>query len=124
MYKAKIFIFGILWYLLDKFSFHQQALSLATIKLYNAIQEELRPTPLHPHFLFTQHELSRVVQGMTLLSSKSRGRPRPRARRRTEPIAETEQESKNGAVPAAKSDQIFRSKENGQHGGHQGKGRR
>ena len=61
---------------------------------------------------------------MTLLSSKSRGRPRPRARRRTEAVEETELESKSRAVPAAKSDQSFRGKENGQHGGHVGKGRR
>ena len=103
---------------------HQQALSSATIKMYNVIQQELRPTPLHPHFLFTQHELSRVVQGMSLLSSKSRGRPRPRARRRTEGSGETEMEGKGGAVAAARSDQCFRGKGNGQRGGYVGKGRR
>lgn len=90
-----------------------QTLSSASIKMYNVIRQKLRPTPLHPHFLFTQHELSRVVQGMSLLSSKSRGRPRPRGRRRTEIGTETEHQTKTGPVPAAKSDQI-RSREQGQ----------
>ena len=104
--------------------FHQQALSSATIKMYSVIQQELRPTPLHPHFLFTQHELSRVVQGMTSLYSKTRGRPRPRARRRTEGGGEVEQESKGAAIPATNSDQSFRNKDNGQRRGYVGKGRR
>ncbi|XP_073235787.1 dynein heavy chain domain-containing protein 1-like [Porites lutea] len=105
---------------------HEQlakALSSATIKMYSVIQQELLPTPLHPHFLFTQHELSRVVQGMTSLYSKTRGRPRPRARRRTEGGGEVDQESKGAAIPAANSDQSFRNKENGQRGGYVGKGR-
>ena len=92
--------------------------------MYSVIQQELLPTPLHPHFLFTQHELSRVVQGMTSLYSKTRGRPRPRARRRTEGGGEVEQESKGAAIPAVNSDQSFRNKENGQRGGYVGKGRR
>ena len=92
--------------------------------MYSVIQQELRPTPLHPQFLFTQHELSRVVQGMISLYSKTRGRPRPRARRRTEGGGEVEQESKGAAIPAANSDQSFRNKENGQWGGYVGKGRR
>lgn len=92
--------------------------------MYSVIQQELRPTPLHPHFLFTQHELSRVVQGMTSLYSKTRGRPRPRARRRTEGGEEVEQESKGVAIPATNSDQSFRNKGNGQRRGYVGKGRR
>lgn len=92
--------------------------------MYSVIQQELRPTPLHPQFLFTQHELSRVVQGMISLYSKTRGRPRPRARRRTEGGGEVEQENKGAAIPAANSDQSFRNKENGQWGGYVGKGRR
>ena len=91
--------------------------------MYNVIRQKLRPTPLHPHFLFTQHELSRVVQGMSLLSSKSRGRPRPRGRRRTEIGTETEHQTKTGPVPAAKSDQI-RSREQGQGKERIWKGRR
>ena len=89
--------------------------------MYSVIQQELRPTPIHPHFLFTQHELSRVVQGMTLLSSKSRGRPRPRARRRG---GETEVENKSGTLAAAKSEQSVYIREQGQRGGNVGKGRR
>lgn len=92
--------------------------------MYSVIQQELRPTPLHPHFLFTQHELSRVVQGMSLLSSKSRGRPRPRARRRTQGAGETELENKSGSLAAAKSDPSVYSKEQAQRGGNVGKGRR
>ena len=103
--------------------FHQ-ALSSATIKMYSVIQKELRPTPLHPHFMFTQHELSRVVQGMTLLSSKSRGRPRPRARRRNQGAGDTELESKTGSVAGAKSDPGLSFKEQAQRGGNAGKGRR
>ena len=72
--------------------------------MYNVIRQELRPTPLHPHYLFTQHELSRMVQGMSLLSSKSRGRPRPRARRRTEPGREVERQTKPGPIPVRNSD--------------------
>ena len=92
--------------------------------MYSIIQKELRPTPLHPHFLFTQHELSRVVQGMTLLSSKTRGRPRPRARRRTQGAGDTELESKTGSVAAAKSDAGLYIKEQAQRGRNVGKGRR
>ena len=44
--------------------------------------DELRPSPLYPHFLFAQHDLARVVQGMSLFTAKSRARPRPKVRRR------------------------------------------
>lgn len=61
---------------------------------------------------------------MSLLSSKSRGRPRPRARRRTEAGVQPELQNKGVVVPAAKSDQSFRNKENGRRGGDVGKGKR
>lgn len=57
-------------------------MAAATISLYNKIRQELRPSPLYPHFIFNQHDLSRIAESFTLFSSSSRGRKRPRARKR------------------------------------------
>lgn len=54
----------------------------AAVNLFDKIREELRPTPLNPHYIFTQHDLARVAQSMSLFSTSSRSRPRPRIRRR------------------------------------------
>lgn len=59
-----------------------QAMAAATINLFNKIREELRPSPLYPHFVFNQHDLSRIADSFTLFSSSSRGRKRPRVRKR------------------------------------------
>jgi hypothetical protein len=54
----------------------------AAVNLFDKIREELRPSPLNPHLIFTQHDLARVAQSMSLFSTSSRSRPRPRMRRR------------------------------------------
>lgn len=54
----------------------------ASVNLYDKVREELRPTPMNPHFIFTQHDLARVAQSMSLFSTSSRSRPRPRIRKR------------------------------------------
>lgn len=59
-------------------------MAASMIKLHSLVRDELRPSPPYPHFIFTQHDLARVVQGMSMFTAKSRGRPRPRVRRRAD----------------------------------------
>lgn len=54
----------------------------ATVHLFNKVREELRPSPLYPHFIFNQHDLARIAASFTLFSSSSRGRKRPRVRKK------------------------------------------
>lgn len=57
-----------------------QAISSSTISLFERIKQDLRPIPTHPHYIFTQHDVARVFQGMMLLSSKTKTRARGKAR--------------------------------------------
>jgi hypothetical protein len=55
------------------------------MSLFEKISQDLRPTPVHPHYVFTQHDMARVFQGMMLLSSKTR--PRAKSMKKT-PVTE------------------------------------
>ncbi|XP_028405416.1 dynein heavy chain domain-containing protein 1-like isoform X2 [Dendronephthya gigantea] len=71
-----------------------KAISTSTISLFEKVSEDLRPSPLHPHYIFTQHDVSRVYQGMMLLSSRTKTRPRVRAKKQTPIIDAKEKASK------------------------------
>ncbi|XP_071803571.1 dynein heavy chain domain-containing protein 1-like isoform X3 [Asterias amurensis] len=58
-----------------------QALLSATLDLHAAIRSKLSPTPITPHYVFSHHDINRVIQGLYLLSPHTRGRPRHGARR-------------------------------------------
>ncbi|XP_048580282.1 dynein heavy chain domain-containing protein 1 isoform X3 [Nematostella vectensis] len=54
----------------------------AAVEMFSRLRDEFRRSPCHPHFVFTQHDLTRIAQGMMLFSLRARARPRPKARRR------------------------------------------
>ncbi|XP_067102810.1 dynein heavy chain domain-containing protein 1 [Osmerus mordax] len=49
----------------------------ATLDLYQSVCEHFLPTPLRPHFLFSQHDLQKVFQGMCLWAPRASGRHPP-----------------------------------------------
>ncbi|XP_052798483.1 dynein heavy chain domain-containing protein 1-like isoform X5 [Mya arenaria] len=51
-----------------------RALTLGLLELYTKVKEKFRPTPAHAHYVFTLHDISRVVQGILLMSPRSRTR--------------------------------------------------
>jgi len=55
-------------------SFIPQAMTLGLLDLYHKIKEKFRPTPCHAHYVFSLHDISRVVQGILLMSPRSRTR--------------------------------------------------
>lgn len=57
-----------------------QVISSSSVTIFERISEEFRPTPLHPHYIFTHHDVARVMQGMMLFSSRTKSRPRPKVR--------------------------------------------
>ena len=68
-----------------------QALTLGLLELYQTVKERLRPTPVHAHYIFSLHDVARVVQGILLMSPRSRIR-----KMRTKKKAEREEASKCG----------------------------
>lgn len=88
-----------------------QAISDSIITLFEKISEDLRPTPIHPHYVFTQHDIARVFQGMMLLSSKAKTRPRAKARKKTPKIENTNE--KTSKESSRVSDQTLKSDDNG-----------
>ncbi|XP_070211333.1 dynein heavy chain domain-containing protein 1-like isoform X3 [Littorina saxatilis] len=49
-----------------------KALTLGLLELYSLVKERLRPTPVHAHYIFSLHDLAKVVQGIQLMSPRSR----------------------------------------------------
>ncbi|XP_076466624.1 dynein heavy chain domain-containing protein 1-like isoform X2 [Babylonia areolata] len=49
-----------------------RALTLGLLELYQSVKERLRPTPVHAHYIFSLHDVARVVQGILLMSPRSR----------------------------------------------------
>ena len=79
--------------------------------MFGKISEDLRPTPIHPHYVFTQHDIARVFQGMMLLSSKTKTRPRAKAKKKTPKIENTNE--KNSKESSRVLDQTLNSDDNG-----------
>ncbi|XP_025095393.1 dynein heavy chain domain-containing protein 1-like isoform X2 [Pomacea canaliculata] len=48
-----------------------KALTHGLLELYNLVKEHLRPTPIHAHYIYTLHDISRVVHGILLMSPRS-----------------------------------------------------
>lgn len=48
-----------------------QALTHGLLELYHLVKEHLRPTPIHAHYIYTLHDISRVVHGILLMSPRS-----------------------------------------------------
>ncbi|KAL8594105.1 hypothetical protein ACOMHN_000817 [Nucella lapillus] len=49
-----------------------RALTMGLLELYQAVRERLRPTPVQAHYIFSLHDVARVVQGIMLMSPRSR----------------------------------------------------
>jgi dynein heavy chain len=49
---------------------HAAGLVQATIKTYNTILEELRPTPAKPHYTFNMRDISKTFQGMLMVDRR------------------------------------------------------
>ena len=78
-----------------------QAISNSIVSLFGKISRDLRPSPTHPHYVFSQHDIARVFQGMMLLSSKTKTRPRAKAKKKTPKIEKTNEKTSKefGHVP-------------------------
>ena len=61
------------------------------LDVYRAVQDNLRPTPARAHYVFTLHDLAHVVEGMLLLSPRSKAKPKPKPKARREKDKELEQ---------------------------------
>ncbi|ESP00380.1 hypothetical protein LOTGIDRAFT_173233 [Lottia gigantea] len=54
---------------------HQEfakAMVVGLLEVYNSVRERLKPSPAHAHYLFNLHDLAKVVQGVLLMSPRSR----------------------------------------------------
>ena len=49
---------------------HTTGLVDATIRIYNTLLEELRPTPTKPHYVFNMRDCSKVFQGMLMIDKR------------------------------------------------------
>ncbi|XP_041479286.1 dynein heavy chain domain-containing protein 1-like isoform X6 [Lytechinus variegatus] len=58
-----------------------QAIVKATIRLHSLIKRQLMTSPVNPHYVFSLHDVNRIVQGMFLMANRS-GRSKGRHGRR------------------------------------------
>lgn len=49
-------------------------MTLGLLDLYGRIKEKFRPTPNNAHYIFSLHDIARVVHGILLMSPRSRSR--------------------------------------------------
>lgn len=66
MLSQMYIIFTILFFLFLK------AMSEAMMEMYECVKERLRPCPSQAHYIFSLHDLSRIVQGIMLMSPRTR----------------------------------------------------
>jgi hypothetical protein len=52
--------------------FSHQALTMSLLELYQLVRDRLRPTPVHAHYIFSLHDIARTIQGILLMSPRSR----------------------------------------------------
>ena len=57
-------------------SIFYQALLSSTLDLHSMIVSKFAPSPSNPHYVFSQHDIQRIIQGLYLMSPRSRARPR------------------------------------------------
>ncbi|XP_076800448.1 dynein heavy chain domain-containing protein 1-like [Clavelina lepadiformis] len=58
-----------------------QAIISGAFDLYTMIKSYLKPSPRNPHYIFSLHDLSQIMQGLFLLTPRTRGRPIPMRKR-------------------------------------------
>nr|XP_039270899.1 dynein heavy chain domain-containing protein 1-like isoform X1 [Styela clava] len=58
-----------------------QAIISGAVDLYASVRTHLKATPRQPHYIFSLHDISHIMQGLFLLAPRTRGRPRPMRRR-------------------------------------------
>lgn len=59
-------------------------MTLGLLELYTKVKDRFRPTPSHAHYVFSLHDISRVVQGILLMSPRSRTRKMMKIRKESE----------------------------------------
>nr|XP_018667303.2 dynein heavy chain domain-containing protein 1-like [Ciona intestinalis] len=58
-----------------------QAIIAGAFDLYSTIRSHLKPSPWQPHYIFSLHDISHIMQGLFLMTPRARGRPIPLRRR-------------------------------------------
>ena len=58
-----------------------QALIQASIDVYKMVKERLKPSPVNPHYVFTLADIAHHVQGMLLMSPRSKTKMLARAKK-------------------------------------------
>ena len=53
-----------------------QALLSATLKLHSTVVKHFPCSPTNPQYVFSQHDIQRIISGLYLMSPRSRARPR------------------------------------------------
>ncbi|KAJ8313864.1 hypothetical protein KUTeg_008425 [Tegillarca granosa] len=51
-----------------------RAMSLGLLEIYHRIKEKFKPTPAHVHYVFSLRDIAQVIQGILLMSPRSRTR--------------------------------------------------
>ena len=59
-----------------------RAMTLGLMEVYHRIKERFKPTPANAHYIFTLHDMARVVHGILLMSPRSRTRKMMRTKKR------------------------------------------
>ncbi|KAK6166840.1 hypothetical protein SNE40_023452 [Patella caerulea] len=68
-------------YSVEHHSEFAQAMVVGLLELYNLVRDKLKPTPAHAHYIFSLHDLAKVVQGVLLMSPRSRVRKNKHAKK-------------------------------------------
>ena len=61
-----------------------KALVQASVELYEIIRERLHSSPVHPHYVFSLHDLAHHMEGILLMSPRSKTKLRARAKKYAE----------------------------------------
>ena len=66
-----------------------QALVQGVLDVYKGVREHLHPSPATPHYVFNLKHVTRALDGILLMSSRTKARPKPRAQRDNAEAQET-----------------------------------
>ena len=61
-----------------------QAIVQGAIDLYHMVRERLRPTPATAHYVFTLHDFAHILEGIMLMSPRSKAKPKPKLKKKEE----------------------------------------